>query len=699
MKNYTLKNLDCAECASRIEKSLARLPSVKSVSINFTTETMNIDTENMDEVIKTVKSIDPEVKIEESDGKPDIVEDEYKNYKALWTIGISVVIFVIGMFFRSRLHETPYSFAEYAVFLSAYLLSGWRVLSTAGKNILRGKVFDEHFLMTIATIGAIVIHAIPEAVGVMLFFKVGEFFENLSLARSRRSIKSLLEIRPEYANLKKNNIYKKVAPEEVKVGDIILVKPGERVPLDGEVINGNSMVDTSALTGESIPRSVKESDSILSGMIVNSGSLIVRVTKSYKDSSISRILDLVENAVTKKAQTEKFITTFARYYTPLVVFFAMMIAVIPPLIINGAVFQEWIYRALVVLVISCPCALVISVPLGYFGGIGHASRRGILIKGSNYIDALNKVKTVVFDKTGTLTHGIFKVIDVTTRNGFTPSEILKYAAFAESHSNHPIADSIREAYGQKVDPSIGKDHREISGHGIETVVLGKKVMVGNDRLLHREEIDHDICNFSNTVVHVVIDSQYAGYIVIGDAEKKDARFTVDELKKTGVKATVMLTGDNVQVAKYVSNRLGIDEYHAELLPEDKVKMLDDILKRKKRKEKVAFVGDGINDAPVLARADVGIAMGKTGSDAAIDTADVVLMTDALSKIPEALRVSKKTISIVYQNIILALVVKLIVVGLGITGMAGMWEAVFADMGVTLLAIFNTLRVLYPKGLR
>jgi Cd2+/Zn2+-exporting ATPase len=615
-------------------------------------------------------------------------------FRALWIIGISVVIFVFGVVFKSRLYATPYSFAEYAVFLAAYLLSGWGVLAAAGRNIVRGKVFDENFLMTIATVGAIVIHALPEAVGVMIFYKVGEFFEDLSLARSRRSIKSLLEIRPEFANLKKGATYEKTAPEEVKIGDTILVKPGERVPLDGEVIKGSSQVDTSALTGESAPRSVKERDTILSGMIVSTGSLVVRVTKSYGDSSVSRILDLVENAVAKKAETEKFITTFARYYTPIVVFFALLIAVFPPLLISGAVFQEWIYRALVVLVISCPCALVISVPLGYFGGIGSASRRGILIKGSNYIDALSKVRTVVFDKTGTLTEGVFKVLEVVSKNGFTRMEILKFAALAESHSNHPIADSIKEAYGQRIDPSMVKEHREISGNGIESVVLNRRILVGNDRLLHEENIAHDICDLHQTVANVVIDSQYAGYIVIGDEEKKDAGTAINELRKTGVRDTIMLTGDNAQVAKYISHQLGIDEYHAGLLPEEKVKILNDILKSKNGKEKVAFVGDGINDAPVITRADVGIAMGKAGADAAIDTADVVLMTDSLPKIPEALRIGKKTRRIVYENIILALVVKLVFMALGVAGMAGMWEAVFADMGVTLLAIFNTLRILY-----
>jgi len=694
LKKYTLQNLDCADCALKLETQLAKLETVRSVSVNFATSTMRIDAASIDEVLKTIRDIEPDVRVTEAEEMGESSEGKTFLYRReLIRIGAALLIFIFGLIFKKQLHDTPFNFAEYAVFLTAYLLSGWEVLYTAGRNILRGKVFDEHFLMSIATIGAVVIHALPEAVGVMLFFKIGEYFEQLSLTRSRKSIKSLLALKPEYANLEKNGNHERVEPERVGVDDIILVKPGERVPLDGVVLTGMVQVDTSALTGESIPRRIKEGEKILSGMIVTTGSLRVRVTNTYKDSSVSRILDLVENAVQKKAETEKFITTFARYYTPGIVALALGVALLPPILLSTASFQEWIYRALVILVVACPCALVISIPLGYFGGIGGASRRGILIKGSNFIDALSRTKTVVFDKTGTLTKGTFKVLDVAASNGFHRDEILKYAAHAESHSNHPIAESIREAYGGTLDPSSVSEYQEIPGYGIKAKVNKRLVLVGNDRLLHEENIDHDICDLKRTAAYVVIDRLYVGYIIIGDELKGDAQKAIEELKDMGDLKTVMLTGDNEQVAGYVSDRLGIDVYHAELLPEDKVKKLIGIKASAKKRDKVAFVGDGINDAPVIAQSDIGIAMGKFGSDIAIDSADVVLMTDSPSKVPEAIKISKKTRKIVYQNIILALAIKLVFVALGIAGIADMWEAVFADVGVTLIAIFNALRVL------
>ena len=694
MKKYTLQNLDCADCALKLETQLAKLETVRSVSVNFATSTMRIDAASIDEVFKTIRNIEPDVRVTEAEEMGESSEGKtFLHRRELIRIGAALLIFIFGLIFKKQLHDTPFNFAEYAVFLTAYLLSGWEVLYTAGRNILRGKVFDEHFLMSIATIGAVVIHALPEAVGVMLFFKIGEYFEQLSLTRSRKSIKSLLALKPEYANLEKNGNHERVEPERVGVDDIILVKPGERVPLDGVVLTGMAQVDTSALTGESIPRRIKEGEKILSGMIVTTGSLRVRVTNTYEDSSVSRILDLVENAVQKKAETEKFITTFARYYTPGIVALALGVALLPPILLSTASFQEWIYRALVILVVACPCALVISIPLGYFGGIGGASRRGILIKGSNFIDALSRTKTVVFDKTGTLTKGTFKVLDVAASNGFHRDEILKYAAHAESHSNHPIAESIREAYGGTLDPSSVSEYQEIPGYGIKAKVNKRSVLVGNDRLLHEENIDHDICDLKRTAAYVVIDRLYVGYIIIGDEVKGDAQKAIEELKDLGDLKTVMLTGDNEQVAGYVSDRLGIDVYHAELLPEDKVKKLIEIKASAKKRDKVAFVGDGINDAPVIAQSDIGIAMGKFGSDIAIDSADVVLMTDSPSKVPEAIKISKKTRKIVYQNIILALAIKLVFVALGIAGIADMWEAVFADVGVTLIAIFNALRVL------
>ncbi len=524
MKKYTLQNLDCADCALKLETQLAKLETVRSVSVNFATSTMRIDAASIDEVFKTIRNIEPDVRVTEAEEMGESSEVKTFTYRReLIRIGAALLIFIFGLLFKKQLHDTPFNFAEYAVFLTAYLLSGWEVLYTAGRNILRGKVFDEHFLMSIATIGAVVIHALPEAVGVMLFFKIGEYFEQLSLTRSRKSIKSLLALKPEYANLEKNGNHERVEPERVGVDDIILVKPGERVPLDGVVLTGMAQVDTSALTGESIPRRIKEGEKILSGMIVTTGSLRVRVTNTYKDSSVSRILDLVENAVQKKAETEKFITTFARYYTPGIVALALGVALLPPILLSTASFQEWIYRALVILVVACPCALVISIPLGYFGGIGGASRRGILIKGSNFIDALSRTKTVVFDKTGTLTKGTFKVLDVAASNGFHRDEILKYAAHAESHSNHPIAESIREAYGGTLDPSSVSEYQEIPGYGIKAKVNKRSVLVGNDRLLHEENIDHDICDLKRTAAYVVIDRLYVGYIIIGDEVKGDAQ--------------------------------------------------------------------------------------------------------------------------------------------------------------------------------
>ena len=486
-------------------------------------------------------------------------------------------------------------------------MSGWSVLTGAGKNILRGKFFDEFFLMTIATIGAIAIHKLPEAVGVMLFFKIGELFQEYAVGRSRTSIKSLLEIRPDYANLKVDNSLQKVSPESVKIGEVIVVKPGEKIPLDGEIIEGYSQIDTSALTGESVPKTCRERETVLAGMLNQTGVLTIKVTKLFGESSIARILELVENASAKKAPTQKFITKFASYYTPFVVFASLALAIIPPLIIPGATRVEWVYRALILLVISCPCGLVISIPLGYFGGVGGAAKRGILVKGAAYLDTLTKVKTVVFDKTGTLTKGVFKVSDVVTKNGFTSSELMSVAAQVESQSNHPVAKSILQTYGQNVDISLVKDYQEIAGHGIRALVKDKAVIAGNDKLLHRENISHDTCNVEGTVVHLAVDNHYVGYIAIADEIKDDAALAISSLKKLGVEKTVMLTGDNKIVAANVARQLGLDNYMAELLPEDKVEAVEKIIAQSGKDNKVAFVGDGINDAPVIARADVGIA--------------------------------------------------------------------------------------------
>ena len=607
-----------------------------------------------------------------------------------------VVLFVGGLIFEEKLHNTPYSIGEYLVFIPAYLLSGWNVLTSAGRNILRGRFFDENFLMTVATLGAVAIHKLPEAVGVMLFFKIGELFQEFAIGRSRQSIKSLLEIRPDYANLKDNGDIKKVSPETLAVGDIILVKPGEKIPLDGEIIDGNSQIDTSALTGESVPRTVKVGETVLAGTINQTGVLTVKVTKLFGESSISRILELVENARSKKAETEKFITKFASYYTPFVVFASLAVALIPPLFISGATNADrflWVYRALVLLVISCPCGLVISIPLGYFGGIGGAAKGGILVKGSTFLDTLTAVKTVVLDKTGTLTKGVFKVAQIVPHNGFSQTELMEIAAKVESQSNHPVAKSILEAYGGKIDSSDVKDYKEIAGYGIRAKLNNQIVLAGNDRLLHRENIAHDVCNAEGTVVHLAVDNRYAGYILIADELKEDAVQAIRDLKKLGVERIVMLTGDNQAVADSVAKKLGLDSYLAELLPEGKVEAIEKLIGQSKKGDKIVFVGDGINDAPVLARADVGIAMGGLGSDAAIETADVVIMSDAPSKVAEAMKIARKTHNIVWQNIIFAMLVKGIFIALGAFGLATMWEAVFADVGVALAAIFNATRVL------
>jgi Cd2+/Zn2+-exporting ATPase len=693
MRKYRLHNLDCADCAYRVERALADLDSVDSVSVNFSTATMHIDTERMDEVIETIRSVEPDIQVFPAEGSEENPRrhTRLRLSRELLTIISSVVIFSIGLFLRERL--TPSSFAEYGIFLTVYLLSGWRVLYLAGRKLFQGNLFDEHFLMSVATLGAIAIHALPEAAGVMIFYKIGSYLENLAVDRSRRSVKSLLEIRPDSANLKEAGDFRKVDPKTVRTGDIVLVKPGERVPLDGKVLSGESYVDTSALTGEPTPRRVERGDTLLSGMIVTTGSLEVKVTRRYEDSSASRILELVEHALQNKASTEKFISTFARYYTPAVVVIALLVALVPPLVLTGATFSDWIYRALVMLVISCPCALVISIPLSYFASIGSASRRGILVKGSSYIDTMTAVKAVVFDKTGTLTRGVFKVTGIHSSNGFTEHEILKHAAIAESHSNHPIGQAIRAAYSGEIDPGAVQDYHELPGQGLTALVHGRAVVVGNDSILHREGIDHERCSVSHTVSHVALDGTYAGYLVIGDEMKSDAAGAIGELKKLGIRKTVMLTGDSEPVSRALGTQLRIDEVHAGLLPRDKVRILEDILAEAGAGEKVAFVGDGLNDAPVIARADVGIAMGKLGSDASIDVADVVLMTDSLTKLPELLRLSRGTRRIVYENIVLALLVKLAFVVLATFGMAGMWEAVFADMGVALLAILNALRVL------
>ncbi|WP_413199881.1 heavy metal translocating P-type ATPase [Nostoc piscinale] len=603
------------------------------------------------------------------------------------------VLYISGLIFEQQLHNTPYAIGEYLVFIPAYLLSGWTVLKTAGRNILKGRIFDETFLMTIATLGALAIHKLPEAVGVMLFYKIGELFQDIAVSRSRDSIKALLEVRPDYANLETEGTINKVSPEAVKIGDIVVIKPGEKIPLDGQIITGNSQIDTSALTGESVPQTVRFGDTVLAGSINQVGLLKIQVTKLFNESSIAKILDLVQNARSKKAETEKFITKFARYYTPIVVFISLAVAILPPLLIPGATSSEWVYRALILLVISCPCGLVISIPLGYFGGIGGAAKRGILIKGSMFLDTLTTVKTVVFDKTGTLTKGVFKVVEIVPFNGYSEKEIIELAAKVEAHSNHPIAQSIRAEYGEDFDISQVSNYEEIAGQGIKANVGNKLVLAGSDRLLHQEQITHHTCDVEGTVVHLAVDNIYAGYIMIADELKADAKAAIQALKKIGVERTVMLTGDNQEIAARIAQQIGIDSYIAELLPEEKVSAIEKLISTNPKHNKVAFIGDGINDAPVIARADVGMAMGGLGSDAAIETADIVIMTDSPSKVATAIQIARKTRQIVWQNISFALAIKIAFIGLGILGVATMWEAVFADVGVALLAIFNATRIM------
>ena len=654
---------------------------------------MTIDTDNFDKVKAQIKKLEPEVEVMDIDNEKTLVSvNELAENKGTIIKAVSALaLLIIGIIFEEKLHNTPFQLAEYAVYVTAYLIVGWNVIASAVKNIIRGQFFDEQFLMTIATLGAFAIHQMPEAVAVMLFYVTGELFQDIAVGRSRKSIKSLLEIKPDYANLKSGVEVIKVSPEEVKVGDIIVVKAGEKVPLDGTILDGTSFVDTAALTGESVPRKVNVKDEVMAGMINQSGLLTIKVNKLFGESSVSRILELVENATSQKAETEKFITTFARYYTPIVVIGALLLAIVPPLLFSGQTFGDWIYRALVVLVISCPCALVISIPLGYFGGVGLAARKGILVKGSNFLDALTQVTTVVFDKTGTLTKGEFKVSEVVTSNGFSKEEILEYAAYAEANSNHPVAQSITVAYQGEIDIAKITKTEEISGHGIKAIVNGKTILAGNDKLLHKENIEHSVCQVDGTVVHVTIDRVYAGYIIISDSLKDDAIEAIENLKAKKIQ-TVMLTGDNQYAAQAFAKRLGIDRFYSELLPEDKVKHIEQLIAESKG-GKVAFVGDGINDAPVIARADVGIAMGALGSDAAIETADVVLMTDSPSKVALAIDVAKTTRNIVWQNIYFAMGVKLIFIVLGVFGVATMWEAVFGDIGVALIAVFNAIRIL------
>lgn len=604
---------------------------------------------------------------------------------------ISAILFVLAL-------VIPFSneLINNGLFIISYLVVGFEILKKAVRNIFRGKVFDENFLMAVATIGAFAIGEFPEAVAVMLFYQVGELFQSYAVDKSRKSIASLMDIRPDYANIEKDGKVEKVDPDEVKIGDIIIVKTGEKIPLDGVVVEGRSSLDTMALTGESVPRVVKTEDEVLSGCINKDGLLKIRVTKEFGESTVSKILDLVENASSKKSKSENFITKFAKYYTPTVVIIAVLLAFIPPIILKDfSTFSVWLYRALSFLVVSCPCALVISIPLSFFGGIGGASKMGILIKGSNYLEALANTETVVFDKTGTLTEGIFEVQDIYAE-GIEKDELLRIVAHAENYSNHPIAKSVKKAYNKEIDEKIIKNPQELSGKGIWAKIDEKDILVGNEKLMLEEKIDFKKCDEVGTILYVAIDKKYVGYVLIADKIKQDSPKTIRELKAMNIKETVMLTGDKKEVGEYVAKKLNMDKVYTELLPDGKVEKVEELLKQKSEKGKLVFVGDGINDAPVLTISDIGVAMGGLGSDAAIEAADIVIMTDETSKISKAINLSKKTMRIVRENIIFAIFVKIAVLVLTAFGASTMWEAVFADVGVSVIAIINALRMLNIK---
>ncbi|HDL84860.1 MAG TPA: cadmium-translocating P-type ATPase [Candidatus Acetothermia bacterium] len=679
-----LKGLSCATCAVDIEQALHK-SGYDSASVNFSTGQVILhgDLERAKQVIKRVE---PEVGFIAA-GE----EEEEGDRQPLRYILPALVLFLAGLVFRYW-YPIGGTALTLPLFVVAYVFVGWRVVRNAGMNLIHGKLFDENLLLVIATFGAFAIQEYPEAVGVMLFYVIGEFFQDLAVGRARSSVKSLLSLKVDSAHRVSNDGTIDIPLEEVNVEDVIVVRPGERVPLDGEVIGGSSTLDTSALTGESVPRRAGPGEGVLSGMLNLSGLLQVKVAKRVEESTLTRILELVESAGARKAKTERFITRFAKYYTPAVVGLAMMIGLIVPLVTRGS-FIIWGYRALVLLVISCPCALVLSIPLGYFGGIGRASKQGVLIKGSNFLDALARVEIVAFDKTGTLTKGTFRVTDVVPADGRNKETLLQIAARAEAGSNHPIAVAIKSAYTGELNGITPTSHEEIAGEGVLVRIEGNKVLVGNDRMLHHFDIPHTTCDVPGTVAHVAIDGAYAGYLIIADEVKDDAARAIRELKRLGVRKVVLVTGDSAGVAAAVAERVGVDQWHAELLPGGKVEVIEALEREKATRAKVAFVGDGINDAPVIARADVGIAMGGLGSDAAIETADVVIMDDRPSKLALGILTARKTKRIVWQNIIFALVVKVGFIGLGIIGEATMWEAVFADVGVALIAVLNAMRIL------
>lgn len=705
-KELILNGLNCAHCAQVINEKVSKLEGIEECNLNFINKklTVNInESKNEEEIISTIINIidstepgldikiisDSEDDKEDHDHGHDHSHNHDVSKKDLIKLIIGSIVYIFGIYQIFTGIESK--FAD-LLFIVAYIVVGGEVLTKAVKNIFRGQVFDENFLMTIATIGALAIGELPEAVGVMLFYQIGEFLQGVAVGKSRKSISELMDIRPDYANLKTGSEISVVSPKEVSIGEVIVIKPGEKVPLDGIVVEGNSMLDTSALTGESVLKEISVGDEVLSGFINKNALLSVKVTKGFGESTVSKILELVENANNKKSKTENFITKFSKYYTPVVVIAALLIAVVPPIVIPGALFSDWLYRGLIFLVVSCPCALVLSIPLSFFSGIGFASKNGVLIKGSNYLEALRDVDTVVFDKTGTLTKGVFGVTKVNPV-GISEEELIEYAAIAEVNSNHPIAQSIIKHYNKKIDLDKIEKYEEIAAHGIKVLYNGDFILAGNEKLMKQENVLFDRAEEIGTVIYISVNKTYRGHIVISDEIKPDSKEAIKSLRSIGIKKVVMLTGDNEKVANSVAKELGIDKVYSNLLPNEKVDKIEELYKGRTEKEKIAFVGDGINDAPVLARVDVGIAMGGLGSDAAIEAADVVLMTDEPKMISKAMDIANKVNKIVWQNISFALGVKIIVMILGAGGVATMWEAIFADVGVALIAVLNSMRVM------
>jgi len=692
-RNYEVKGISCVNCAGKIEAGIKELDGVNDASINFPLSKLSIEISDTSALTQIENRIQEVLDGIEADSKLVIKDDDQVDHDdnygmskmTLFIYIVAAVSYFAGFFLVKD------SAIKLILFVLTYIVFGHKVLIKSVKNISKGNVFDENFLMSIASIGAFIIGEYPEAAAVMMFYQIGELFQNYAVDHSKRAIKSLIAIKPDYANIKTPEGYEKVNPSNVKIGDLIVIRPGERVPLDGIVVEGSSALDTSALTGESLPREVGTGGEILSGSINLSGVLMVQVTKLFESSTVNRILSMVEDASQKKAVTERFITRFAAVYTPAVVGLAALLAVVPPLFFNGE-FSQWIYRALVFLVVSCPCALVISIPLGFFGGIGAASKRGILVKGGNYLEALAKVNTMVFDKTGTLTSGTFEVTEINNKNGFTKDQVLYYAAHAEAFSTHPLATSVLRKYGDKPDKNLVTEYVEHAGMGISAKVSEKAVLLGNRTLFSKHNIEIKDAKSSGTLIYLAIDGLFAGSVALEDTVKEDGAKAIKELRSLGISDIVMLTGDRKDAADVTAEKLGINTVFSELLPHEKVDALEKIISEHKNSGKIAFVGDGINDSPVIARADIGIAMGGTGSDAAIEAADIVMMTDEPGKIPEAVRIARKTKTVVYQNIALAMIVKVIVLALGAGGVASLWEAVFADVGVALLAILNAMRL-------